>query len=163
MSRDPRPPPTARPHFPQPLAAEALVRVAMPATTLAALEAQYATVCVYRKQISAAIDTIALTIQQNHANYLAGRGCWSYDTRIEAEAVLKTLHRQQQHLQEVFEHVDRQLKRQDHPPRAQVVQGPSAPDTQAQRFVEAAKVLLDAETYAMLWEFAQEPETAGRV
>ena len=164
MSRDPVPPPPPRdPHFPQPLAAQVLAALATPPTTPDALAAQHAAVCLYREQVSVAIDTIELAIQQNHANFLAGRWCWSYETRIEAEALLKTLRRQRQHLQEVFGRVNRQLKRQDHPPRTQVVQGPLAPDTHAQRFVEAAKALLDAETYAMLWEFAQEPETAGRV
>jgi hypothetical protein len=147
-----------RPHLPQPLAPATLVALAASVTTLEDAQALQAQVRTAREHVSAAIDTITLAIQHNHANFLASRGCWSYETRIEADTILKTLRRQRQHLQECYGRVNRQVRdlevaaRQALRPHGQSAAG----DGLAEHFMQVARHLLDATTYAMLLEAARE-------
>ena len=127
-----------------------------PVATIAEGEALRERLALFRQQTSSAIDTIELSISQNHADYLAGRRSWSYDTRIEIETRVRILKRQRQHLQEAFGQCNRRLKHLLHMQQ----EGPGTQKTPASAravaFVQAATRLLDASTIAMLWEIVEQ-------
>ena len=147
---------TETPFLPQPLAGDVLASLVVSVVTIEEGEALRERLALFRHQVSSAIDTIELSISQNHADYLAGRRSWSYDTRIEIETRLRILKRQRQHLQEAFGQCNRRLKHLLH--MQQEVPSPlkTPASARAVAFVQAATRLLDASTIAMLWEIVEQ-------
>lgn len=143
---------TETPFLPQPLAPDVLEDVVRPVTTLAEAEAQAARLSDYRQQIAAAIDTVELALNQNHANYVGGRRSWSYETSNEVKARVRILKRQRQHLQEAFGACNRWIKRWHHEHGNRREEGTADAHGRALAFVRAAEVLLDGATLRMLWE-----------
>jgi hypothetical protein len=67
-----------------------------------------------RQEIASTIDTLRIAVHKNHANYLAGRPCWSYEYRIVINERTKICGRQRQHIQEIYGRMNRQLKHLTH-------------------------------------------------
>ena len=143
---------TETPFLPQPLAGDVLATVVQPCTTLQEAEQQVVQLSAFRQQISAAADTVELAISQNHADYLGGRHCWSYETTLEVRQRLRILKRQRQHLQEAFGACNRRIKELQHQQRQQAVMEKPPEVVRALRFVQMAQVLLAPETVALLWD-----------
>jgi hypothetical protein len=147
---------TETPFLPEPLQGDVLEAAVRPAATLADAEAQQAHLAALRIQLSAAVDTVDLAIANNHADYLGGRRCWSYETSNEVKLRLRILKRQMQQLQDAYGRCNRRIKHLEHVEAHQPREDANPNGTRALRFVQAAEVLLDAETVAMLWEMVEQ-------
>ena len=141
-----------RPFFPAPLTPEVLATLTIPVHTFAEAEDQQGRISAFRDQVSAEIDDIETQIQHNHADYLGGRPSWSYEDRIQTEALLKHLRRQRQHLQELFGRANRRVR---HLEAAERGTPKNENMTVATAFVNAAEQLLDPETFALLMDLAK--------
>lgn len=146
---------TQTPFLPQPLAASVLDELVAPFETVAAGEAQHTRIGTFLTQLMAAIDTVDLAINQNHANYLAGRGSWSYDTRIEIETRLRILKRQRQQVQEAYGRCNRRLKQLAHNQHHASTAKDTPETIRALAFVEAATQMLAPETVRLIWEIVE--------
>ena len=144
---------TETPFLPQPIAGDVLDAVTRPFETIGEGDTQYARLTTLRTQLMAAIDTIELAISSNHADYLGGRRCWSYETRIEVDTRLRILKRQLQHLAEACGRCNRRLKRLQHEADEVAYHAQTAPDhARSLAFVQVAQQFLDPATLVMLWE-----------
>lgn len=147
MARAPR-----TPFLPKPLAGDVLAALSGPFATIDAGEARHARLGALREQVSAAIDTIDLAIATNHADYLAGRPCWTYEISIEVKERLRVLKRQRQHLQDAMGQCARRVRRLQYDADHAARDTPPREAQRAQAFVAVAQQVLAPETLALLWE-----------
>jgi hypothetical protein len=113
-----------------------------------------------RQEIAATIDTLKIAVHKNHANFLAGRSCWSYEYRILIEERTKICQRQRQHIQEIYGRLNRHLKHLNHVDNEAAFQAKIAQqdDNFYQRFHRLAQHLLAPETFALLTQGAHNTE-----